>query len=510
MNNNASQTKAEAARNIEVGTSQEQIEFLVNLPEDNVSKILSASASVVIDKYEALLGELSFSGEACLNLVYSLDDGTMANYKTCQEFSRKFENLFFDPSSLVNILPKVLDVSVEKGANNTLKVKLTIENSFSVLKNQEINVFQNQDADVFVKESEIKLSKQKERNCHTFNQPSVFETKLPVGKILNTTSGVVITKADALDGTVVFEGETITKLLYVTNDDRPLLVSLINKDMFREEVENSNANREDMVDGYAIVLGKDIEESIDEDTKTVEVTVPVKICYDLYQAETINVTADAYSTEAQLNLTTEAFITTNVVGCETFTNKIEGNLSLGEQVPRIDKVLAVDGAYLTPTNETIENGELLSEGTVHLNLIYLNDEEENINAVSLEFPYSFTEKIGNENVTIARSSNEIIELDATVKRGRDIYIDGKIKTTLWFIFDEENAVVSGAEKGEKLKPRDGAIEIFFAQEGKTFWDVAKELKVSENLLKDQNQEIVEPFAKTEKIVFFDQRQIEIE
>ena len=257
MNNNASQTKAEAVRSFEIGRKQDLIEFSINLPEDNVSKILSASASVVIDKYEALLGELSFSGEACLNLVYSLDDGTMANYKTCQEFSRKIEDLMFDPSVLVSILPKVIDVSVEQGNGNTIKVKISLENEFSLLKNQEISVYQNQENDVFVKESELELTKQTERSCHNFNQTSVFETKLPVGKILNITSGVVVTKADALDGTVIFEGETITRLLYATTDDRPLLVSLINKDMFREEVANANALQENMVDGYAIVLEKE-------------------------------------------------------------------------------------------------------------------------------------------------------------------------------------------------------------------------------------------------------------
>ena len=86
MDNSASQTKAEAVRNYEIGSKQDIIEFSVNLPEENVSRILSASASVVIDKHEALLGELSFSGEACLNIIYSLDDGTILSNKSCQNF----------------------------------------------------------------------------------------------------------------------------------------------------------------------------------------------------------------------------------------------------------------------------------------------------------------------------------------------------------------------------------------------------------------------------------------
>lgn len=509
MNESVSQTKAEAALDMEVGTKKEQLDFSVMLPEENISKILSASASVAIENFEALLGEVSFSGEACLNIVYSLDDGTISNYRTCQEFSGKFENLAFDPSSLVRIIPNVLDVSIEKGNGNSIKVRISLENTFSVVKNQQINLCSNFDDTVFVKESQIELLKHEKRNCYNFVQTSIFETKLPVGRILNSTSSAIVSKAEALDGIVVFEGETITKLLYLTEDDRPLLVSLVNKDMFREEVEDENATRENSVQGYAVV-GREIEENINAENKTIEISVPVKICYDLFEMNGIIVCDDAFSSEKEINLTTEAFISTELVKTEVFDNKIDGSVSLDENTLRIDKVLAVDGAYLTPQSEIYENGELQCEGIVHLNVIYINDEEENVNSVSIEIPYSFKEKLGDDENLRVRTNSQIVEIDATAKRGREIFVDGKIRTQVWLLKDKENAVVSEIVSGDKLAERDSAIEIYFADEGKTFWDVAKELHVSENELKQQNKEIVEPFATQEKIVYFEQYKVDMD
>lgn len=510
MNESVSQTKAEAAIDKEIGTKREQLDFSVMLPEENVSKILSASASVSIENFEALLGEVSFSGEACLNIVYSLEDGTISNHKMCQDFSGKFENIAFDPSSLVRIIPNVLDVSIEKGVGNSIKVKISLENSFSIVKNQEIGLYSNTDDSIFVKESQIELLRHSKRNCYNFVQNSVFETKLPVGKILNVTGSVVVNKADALDGIVVFEGETITKLFYATEDDRPLLVSLVNKDMFREEVEDENSARENIVEGYACVTNKDIEETVNAENKTIEISVPVKICYDLFEMNGAVVCDDAYSTEKEINLTTEAFISTELVKTEVFDNKIDGNVTLDEDTLRIDKILAVDGAYLTPQVETYQNGELQSEGLIHLNIIYLNDEEENVNSVSIEIPYAFKEKVGEDENLRVRTNSQIIEIDATAKRGRDIYVDGKIKTQVWLLKDKENAVVSEIVEGEKYAERDSAIEIYFAEEGKTFWDVAKELHVSEDDLKEQNKEIAEPFAAPEKIVFFEQYKVDMD
>ena len=155
MNESVSQTKAEAAIDKEIGTKREQLDFSVMLPEENVSKILSASASVAVENFEALLGEVSFSGEACLNIVYSLEDGTISNHKMCQDFSGKFENIAFDPSSLVRIIPNVLDVSIEKGVGNSIKVKISLENSFSIVKNQEINLYSTTYDSLFVNASQI-------------------------------------------------------------------------------------------------------------------------------------------------------------------------------------------------------------------------------------------------------------------------------------------------------------------------------------------------------------------
>ena len=290
---------------------------------------------------------------------------------------------------------------------------------------------------------------------------------------------------------------------------RPVLVSQVNKDSFREEIEDSMATKDSPVLAWATVDGRDIEENIDQENKTIEVNVPVRICYDLFSCQERTVVSDAFSTENELNLTTEAFLSTEVVGMETFDSRIDSSITASEDIPRIDKILAVDGAYLTRTSLTFNDGELSSEGTVHLNIIYLNDEEDSINAVSVEVPYSYNEKLSIQGSNVV-ATDQIIEIDASVKRGRDIYVDGKIRTQVLVTNEVQTAAISGAELGEKLEERDGALEIYFAQEGKSFWDVAKDLKVSEDALRQQNPEIVEPFEKDEKIVYFEQFEINVD
>ncbi|MDD4110404.1 MAG: DUF3794 domain-containing protein, partial [Clostridia bacterium] len=487
MSNNANQTKAEVVKQSILEMKREQYEFTIPLPE-NVQNVLSVDANVTITDFEVLMGQVNFTGEACLNVIFSLTDGIMSNLKECETFTAKIENIGLDPNTLIKILPNVVDIEINKAENsNSINVKLTLDYELNAIKNQGIEIFKNEDPDTFVKESQIEISRHVARNTTTFSQTTIFDTKMPVQQILNTTSTAMITKADSLDNMVIFEGEITTKILYTTEEDRPVIVTMTNKETFREEVEDANATQNSMVEAFARVMNRTVESKINSEEKTIEVNVPVRLCYDLFETAPVTITIDAFSTINDVNLATEAFLSNQVSGYEVIENKIDGNVTLDSQTLRIDKILAVDGAYLTTTNQRFEDGELQIEGIIHSNIIFLNDEQEQVNSISVEIPISFKKNIGERDMDL-KVENILTDVDAVVKRGRDIYIDGKVKTSIWINKEVQNAIVTSIENGDPLPQRDGTIEIYFANSGETFWNVAKDLKIPEEMLRAQNTE----------------------
>jgi hypothetical protein len=323
---------------------KEQYEFTIPLQE-GVSNVLSANANIAITDFEVLMGQVNFTAEVCLNVIYALEDGTMSNYQNCETINGKMEDLGLDPNTLVKILPNMINIEIEKGQGSALRLLLNVEYELNILKNQEINVFSNTDENIFVKESEMEISKFICRNCNNFSQNTIFDTKIPVRQVLSVNSTAIVTKADALDGVVIVEGEFVTRTLYSTEDDRPVLVSLTNRENFREEIADNRSTQNMMVEAYARVMNRGVEEVVNKEEKTIEVKVPIRICYDLFQTSTMNVIADAYSTKNEINLTTEAFLSNQVNGYEVVENKIDGSVSLDEGALRIDKILGVDGAY---------------------------------------------------------------------------------------------------------------------------------------------------------------------
>jgi hypothetical protein len=92
MGNNAGQTKAEVVKQSVLDLKKEQYEFTIPLP-DTVSNILSVDANITVTNFEVLMGQVNFTGEACLNIIYSLEDGSISNYRNCENISGKIEDL---------------------------------------------------------------------------------------------------------------------------------------------------------------------------------------------------------------------------------------------------------------------------------------------------------------------------------------------------------------------------------------------------------------------------------
>lgn len=510
MQNDSNITNEKAIIEHLLGSKTEQIETNINLADKNVTKILSVSSCFFVDSTELLVGEVNFSGSLNTNVVYMKEDGNMENLKVATPFNSKYENAGVNVSGAIRLIPNIVSSEIEKMSNDTARVKTTVEVSFYHLENQDVQVYAGGDDDIFVMQSEIPLSNFTGKNCSTFTQPVVLDSKIPVGEILSLNAGAIIKKVDSLDSIVIFEGEVFARALVTTNEDRPLLIALSNFENFREEIEDGNAKKDSVIEACARVVCENVEAKVLEGNQSVEISIPIRLCYEIFENKNITITTDAYATKNEISLTTIGFQSTEHLGNENFDFKIDGNITLDESLPRIDKILAVDGSYITLTNVAYENRELLVEGILHSTVIYLNDDENSINSVEIEIPFSQTERTNLDNTDVNVKVETILyDVDATAKRGREIFIDGKIKLGAWFNKTVANAIISDIVRGEEIEQNTSAIEIYYAVPGQTIWDIAKDLKVAQEVLRVQNPELTEPLTGGEKVVYYNQKRVDI-
>ncbi len=509
MQNDFNITKENVMLQNRIGTKNEQVESVLNLSGKNVEKILSVSTCFNIVSNESLVGEVTYNANLLSNIFYKLQDGTVENTATSTSISSRYENELLTATSSVFIIPNIISSEIEKIAEDNFKIKTNIELSFIGANNQEIAFYAGGDENVFVKQTEIPLSSLTAKNCSLFSQPIILDAKCPIDSVLSTQTGVVTTKTESLDNMVIVEGKIFANALVKSAEETPRIFAISNLEQFREEIEDANVKPNSQILALAKVVCEDVKTEIQENSESVEISVPINICYDVVETRNITVVTDAYSIKNEISATTGGFNSTEFLAKESFEFKFDGNISLDEETPRVDKIIATDGSYLTITNTALSDNELLVEGIVKTNLIYLNDEENGLNSITIEIPFSETQRANTNFANNIIYEAFVSEVDATAKKGREIFIDGKITLTISPSTETSHAVISNVEIGDEIEASTSAIEIYFANAGQTLWDIAKDLKVSKNILELQNKDLPEVMQGGEKVVYYNQKTLNV-
>lgn len=505
MQTDTNTTKENVALLNKLASKNELVETTVNLSGKNVKKILSASSCFNINSSEALVGEITYTANNTSNVVYELEDGTIENINLSTPLSSKFESEFLTATSSVNIASNIISNEIEKTGEDNFKIKTNVELSFFGAKNDEVDIYAGGDENVFVMQTEIPLSSLTSKNCSSFSQPIILDAKCPVDSVLSTQVFAVANKTEILDNMLIVEGKVFANVLVKSAEETPRIFTLSNIEDFREEIEDGNIKAENQVVLTAKVACEDVKTEIAENSESVEVSAAISLCYDVIEKKNVTVVTDAYSTNNEISTTTSGFNSTQFLPIENFEFKFDGNISLDEESPRVDKIIATDGNNLCITNTTLSNNELLVEGIVKTNIIYLNDDENELNSVTVEIPFSISQR-ANTNFADNLIYNAFVSgVDASVKKGREIFIDGKINLSVSPSLQTSYAVISNVEIGEEIESSNSAIEIYFANAGQTLWDIAKDLRVSKDVLELQNDGLPEVLSGGEKVVFYNQK-----
>ena len=126
------------------------------------------------------------------------------------------------------------------------------------------------------------------------------------------------------------------------------------------------------------------------------------------------------------------------------------------------------------SNFYLKDKIVVIEGTATANIIYFNDEEDAIQSVQIEIPFILNKEYDYSDCC------EVIDVhiclydeDVIVKKGREIYFDAKIKGIINFKNKCSNELITKVDVFGEIPEKNNAIEIYFAKQGESFWDIGK-------------------------------------
>ena len=484
--------------------SEYNVEFNISAGS-NVEKILSISLEGCVESYEALNGVINYSGYIDSKIIFLSDDGQINTVCSSCPLSSKFEgeDIANGQTALINL--NIIDYNIDSITGDLIKLTAIVEQSGFIISSNETGSIRSDDEDICSKNEEMSVVKFLGCTNGKSEVKSEINSRGQIIKILLTESNAYVKSVESGVNFVTISGEVVSRVLYLSEDEK--FESGYVYETFKEELELEGVTKDSLVEGHAHVRPDMVTSEIVQDERGCKIVVTsiveLKVC--AYNEEKIEVIQDLYSTKCDINVTTQSFSMTNVCKMDTIEGKIEGNMVLEDDKPRVDKILFSAGNNVNITNKYIKDDEIFVEGIAKTYIVYLNDETNSINSVELEIPFSLSDKFeGGEDGKIFASA-VIYDSDVAVKKGRELFYDAKIKICINYCSDTVCGIISAANCLEEYPEKDYAMEVMFARAGEELWDIAKKAKIKEQQILDQNPDVVFPLNEDTTLILFYQK-----
>ena len=491
-------------------TIQSIIENNITVEDVEISKVLSVGADIDLDTTQEMLSNAcNLNGKMILNIIYTNQDGEINNQTAVSPFSIKLSNENIDVATKLNAKVKVVATQIDKVMGNQINVISTLNCDCVLIKNEEMQYLLSTEENIYTKQAEQKVTTFNKQICEKFEENLQATVKDGVKKVLMTNVECILKDWSAGTGFVGLEGEIYAKVVYVNKQEIPELETITISKNFKQELDAEGLTKDSDLEVFLNVIYEQIKIELDEhDTgeTIIDINVPFIACYNEICSKCIMTVVDAYSTANQLSLFFEEQQNYTSVKPVYLEGKIEGNVVLTDNEPRIDKYLATTNVCNQVSNTYINDGVLYIEGIVSANVVYLNDELSALQSVEIEIPYVLDKKVDFDNVDILDANVKLFDVDVMVKRGREIYFDAKAKAFVNVAKANTLSMISKAENKEPLPNRDVALEIYFAKAGESFWNIAKNLKIPTEIIANQNETLSDPLEKDENIAIYYQKQ----
>ena len=470
--------------------------------EGEIARIFAVSFNPYCENQEITNGVVSYSGHIDVCMIYQLETGEVGSAFSSCPFSSRFEDDSISSGEKAVINLKVRDHSIDSISGSDATISMVLEQSGLLVQNVEVRSIASNDQSVCLKEEEVSVVRFVGCGSATAVESAGHSTREKVKKILGTESSVIVKQAEAGVNFVSVSGDVVTRVLYLDENDKFENVQIY--DSFKEEIEIEGVTRESLVEAVSAVNCANININVEDDEKgsRIVASVPFELTAFAFEEASINMVVDLYCTESEMEISTESFNMSKALDMECVEGKVDGSLTIDDDQPRVDKILFTYGSSAQITNTFVSDGELTIEGLAKTTVVYLNDEAGSFNAVEIEVPFQISDKTKADENSILLTNAILTDVDVAVKKGRELFFDGKVRAIVAISNDEVSAVISEAREGEVYGERDYAMQLVFAKAGASLWDIAKMNRVRESLIAEQNPNVVFPLQENSDLVIF--------
>ena len=473
----------------------------VGVDNGKINKVLTLSSSPIVKAVQVENAQVKFDGEIVYNLLSQLDSGEIVSLTEKAPFSQVVESEQVSIGDVALVKGTTQEVS-SSFVGDELKLSSVIDFSVCIIKqNSDLSCATKPD-DVFTKEEEIYYNTLSSSATHDFSIDFDLPKDAKMSKVLLVKSSPFLKSIIPSSDYFVASGNVYSSVVYQTEDGN--LKSTIMENTFTEEIACEGCTKDSIVQGFMSAH----EAIIESNDNAFNVQVPLCITSQVYSQNSANCIVDAYCLHNQVNLTTTSFEQDDFLSTTAVEENLLTSFNLEQNLPSIDKILAIVPLHINVTNQVVKGGEILLEGVASFNIVYSSEDDDGnkqTNSVDVEVPYSKSfsvpevEEGDNVGTSIAFGN-----INVKTRHGRELEILIELLCSFNISRSKMCAITTDISFGEEKPKRTHALEIYCASDGESLWDIAKKLNMSVSDIMSQNPNLSSPIKHGEKIVTYTQ------
>lgn len=493
-----------------------KITNVVNLPTINVKtqttfntdsnthikQILNIETCLISCQIEPMSSKALLKGEIGIKVVYIDADNMCGSISDSLTFTETVNNDSITTACDISVYNSQF---VSEYENDEQNIKISIDGTIDCLcsLNNALNSFNHLNDKLIAKKTILKTYCPAEKINKSSSYDSNFRLNSKISKILSCDSKVVVDEAKCLDGYILVSGNIYTTILYeCTNPENNIKVANTSTS-FKSEIEAKNCKVDCVADiaAYINLNSTQITTEINENDTQFNFEYCIVVSGNIYNITNIDIISDIYSTENEIEPITKNYITCTKSPYYKSSENIDAEITLADEL-NIDEILGMINTSATITNHSINNGNILLEGVISGNLMYLNENHE-IKHLFTQLPYSVNVKQDLQGDICAMDLSVIpIGCKCKIKRGNSLVIDYEVSIIGSIYEQNSTTLIHDIKIGKPIQYNDIAFQIYVAHPNESCWDLCKRLHISQEKLLDSNNENTSVYAGGEKIIVY--------
>lgn len=475
-----------------------------------ISRVVSVSSTPYVEQVVPSSGSVQIDGKLSVKIIVATVDGGYNCLEGANNFTIHTMNAEITPES------EIFATAYSLGINSVQASEQAVTFTTNILVKP---VILSHDKVKYV--DDLPVAQQKKDNlqytdvvagtAQEFDLDIELDMPQSVSKVLCVESVAVLSSVEAGNDVVSLNGELYTNMLYLTADEQPKLKNQRYSQSFTHELLANNITTSDIVTAtlQSCANGYELQGELNSAKGTIILKNIIKTNIFVRQNKTIEAVVDAFCPQYLLNNEYSSFMSQSVVNKDLAFEKIDGNILLGDDSPRIDRVLAVcAGNVITKTVE-VREGEIDASGILNCYVFYaLDDDEGTTQSVSAEVPFNvLLKKDGVTPESIVKLNIVTKDIEARNKKSKEIDILAELAVESTILENHNDAILQNISLGEKRPENTSAMGLYIVPEAKDLWEVSKALAISGDLIMAQNPDLQFPITTPQRLIIYREKHL---